>query len=183
MKICMIKDCGKVSSRQGLCQMHAWRLRIHGDPMYERPPRAKCSIETCNRTVKGHGLCQLHLKRKKNGLPFDYVRPKLQSKRYLLRKMLGHPLADRRGRVYVHRAVLFASIGYLIVPCFWCGRRLSWLFKNLLPDHLNHDRHDNRIENLVPSCNSCNAGRTSANPRIRKSVYENFVPEPAYGAL
>jgi len=174
---CYIEGCLKPRTRRGLCQMHAWRLKHYGDPMRERQPRAKCSIGTCERTVKGHGLCPLHLRRKKRGIPFDYSRPQLNPKRYRLKKIPGHPLADRLGRVYVHRAVLFESIKWMVVPCFWCGCPISFSARTILADHLNHDRHDNRLQNLVPACDSCNAGRTRSNSHIRHSIYENFILE------
>jgi hypothetical protein len=67
--------------------------------------------------------------------------------------------------------VLFDRIKYARVPCFWCGKRLVF-GDNLFVDHLNHDRHDNRVANLVPACNWCNAGRTRTNSKVRTSVYE-----------
>lgn len=178
VKTCTITGCVKPRARKGgLCQMHAWRVKYYGDAMRERPPRALCSIEGCNRTVKGHGLCPLHLRRRKHGIPLDFCPRKLDRKRYRLKQVGVHPLADKLGRAYVHRLVLFQSLGWMIVPCLWCGSPVSFLWKNIFADHLNHDRHDNSIQNLVPSCNRCNAGRTIKNSRIRIPVYENFVWE------
>jgi hypothetical protein len=34
-KTCTIADCAKPRKAKGLCQMHYWRLRHHGDPMYK----------------------------------------------------------------------------------------------------------------------------------------------------
>ena len=166
---CKIPKCSKIADSHEMCQMHNWRLRHYGDPLRE-PVTKLCSVKGCSRKHKAHGLCSLHLRRHKNGIPLDYIKPVLEAKRYRQRTLRTHPLANAIGRVYEHRMVLFDSIGFLAVPCFWCGKKL--VFKdNLFVDHLNHDRHDNRIQNLVPSCNNCNAGRTSANSHIRESIY------------
>ncbi len=170
MKLCTIPGCAKPLSRHGLCQMHNWRLVHHGDVHHRRAPPPPCAIVGCTRPLKGHGLCMLHLGRRRRGLPSDYTPPPLPRKRYRARVLRGHPLADARGRVYAHRVALYDSIPVDPIPCFWCGAPLTWGV-DLFVDHLNHDRHDNAPTNLVPACNGCNAGRTSANPRIRQSVY------------
>jgi hypothetical protein len=176
---CSIEGCAKPRyAKNGYCQMHNWRLQTHGNPFYQRPT-VLCIVDGCGRKHSGNGLCALHRRRRARGLPLDYVRPRLPPKRYRLLKRKTHPLADKLGRVYEHRLALFDSMvatkaigagGGGRIPCFWCGRPVEWLV-TLFVDHLNFDRHDNRPENLVPSCNGCNAGRTSANPRIRTSIY------------
>lgn len=173
---CSIDGCVKPKYSNGFCQMHNWRVKHYGDPLRVRPERPLCSVDGCSRVIKARGLCQLHFGRQKRGLPFDYTRPTIAPQRYRLLRHPEHPLADARGRVYEHRIVLFAQIGWMRVPCFWCGCGISFAEK-LVPDHLNHDRQDNRPVNLVPSCNSCNAGRTRRNPRVRTSVYSNFTFE------
>lgn len=170
-KICSVVGCVKPGVRRGqLCQMHNWRLTYHGSVHYTRPPRPLCTVSECPRTVKGHGLCQLHLGRANRGLPMDYVAPTLAAKRYQLRKAPGHPVADIRGRVYVHRQVLYDQTNGGRLPCFWCAAPLEW-GKNLVVDHLDHDRHNNASTNLVPACNGCNAGRTVRNPQVRTPIY------------
>lgn len=167
---CTVAGCAKPLHYDGLCQMHRWRLKYHGSVEYKPWPEKTCTHTGCTRKHKANGLCALHYRRQKNGLPLDFSSPTLAKKRYRLLKRLDHPLADALGRVYEHRLVLFESIGFTRVPCFWCG--VGVVFgDNLYVDHLNHDRHDNKLVNLVPTCNTCNAGRTHKNPRIRKSVY------------
>ncbi len=82
--------------------------------------------------------------------------------RYVCRPQ--HPLADKVGRVYEHRAVLFDAIGPGNHPCHWCGRELSWSATRgdsdcLMTDHVNGIGDDNRAENLVPACVGCNNTR------------------------
>ena len=38
--------------------------------------------------------------------------------------------------------------------CFYCKKGLD--LHTIIFDHLNNKRRDNRIENIVPSCHSCN---------------------------
>jgi hypothetical protein len=84
-------------------------------------------------------------------------------RRYVSTYRPGHPLAGKGGKVYVHRATLFDTIGPGPHPCHWCGTELDWLPKGdpaaINVDHLNAIGDDNRPDNLVPSCMSCNTTR------------------------
>ena len=74
----------------------------------------------------------------------------------------GHPLADKDGRVKVHRLVLYEKVGEGEHNCHWCRRPLRWDGSGrsrLLPDHLDNDGWNNRPENLVPACCWCNGAR------------------------
>jgi len=174
---CTINGCDKPYDSNGFCQMHNWRFKTYGDPNYKPWKEKKCSVENWQRKHCGHGFCQLHLRRKKKNIPLDFEKPKLAKKRYKLKYKPTHPLCDKLGRVLEHRMVLYDDVFGSNLPCFWCGKELYWK-KNLCVDHLNHDRHDNRLKNLVPSCNSCNAGRTTNNSQIRKSVYSSNINGP-----
>lgn len=82
----------------------------------------------------------------------------------------GHPLAGTKGRVLEHRAVLFDAIGAGPHPCHWCRRKLDW--GRICVDHLDDDRANNVLTNLVPSCRSCNAQRSDVVRRLGPSVLE-----------
>lgn len=168
-KICSIDNCSKPVYCHNLCQMHNWRLKYYGNVHHVRE-QTICSIPGCGRLHKAHGLCALHANRMKKGIPLDYEKPKLAKKYYRMTHDPNHPLAFIDGRVAVHRKNLYDSVCGSRLPCFWCGMPLEW-GEDLFVDHKNHDRHDNRPENLVPSCNNCNAGRTITNSHIRQSIY------------
>jgi hypothetical protein len=90
-------------------------------------------------------------------------------RRYRQQYRPGHPVADKAGKVYIHRAVLHDLIGPGPHPCHWCALPVDWTVKGsadcLHVDHLNDVGDDNRAENLVPSCARCNTARGSARRR------------------
>jgi hypothetical protein len=74
----------------------------------------------------------------------------------------GHPLAQRQsGQVLEHRKVLYDRLGPGSHPCHFCHVPLTWErgtgLEALRIEHLNWDRMDNRPENLVAVCSSCNS--------------------------
>lgn len=74
----------------------------------------------------------------------------------------GHPLAGKYGRVLEHRSVLFDALGPDEQHCHWCSVALTWLGnsgRKVVVDHLDDDRLNNCLKNLVPSCRDCNARR------------------------
>jgi len=78
-----------------------------------------------------------------------------------------HPLISSNGRLYEHRKVVFDRIGVGPHPCFWCAQQLQdW--DEIVIDHLNEIKDDNRFENLVVSCNPCNRARGALLPFIRR---------------
>lgn len=76
----------------------------------------------------------------------------------------GHPLlapGATQPVIAEHRVILYARIGPGTHPCHHCGTPVTWTTNGVVPgalitDHLNRDPSDNRPENLVPSCWSCN---------------------------
>lgn len=88
-----------------------------------------------------------------------------------LKRAAGHPLAPPSGTVAVCRLVLYEMIGPGSHPCHWCGNLVTWMPGKgvapdaLIADHLDWDQSNDSPENLVPSCNACNAHRTPRGDR------------------
>ncbi len=122
-----------------------------------------CSIVDCDKTVIARGWCSKHYYRwKRNGDPMSVTIVRDGSGwmhlGYRFIAMHDHPLADSRGHVALHRAVLFDKIGDGTHECHWCTQPVSWRV-DLTTDHLDWDKGNNSPDNLVPSCNPCNAHR------------------------
>ena len=60
------KVCGKPVNARGMCAMHYWRLKQHGDPFYQTRRYVKqgdeCDHETCFNKPKRLGYCEKHAK-------------------------------------------------------------------------------------------------------------------------
>lgn len=129
---CTVPECSKPlrSSGADYCGMHYHRMYRHGS---------------------------VHAQANQSGVSVS------NGRRYRMRWAPNHPLAGKSGKVYVHRAVLYDSIGPGPHACHWCATVLEWLPKGnpkaIHVDHLNSIGDDNRIENLVPSCQPCNGTR------------------------
>ena len=165
--------CQNPAFSRGMCRTHyarAWRAGL--EPLV----RPECKVDFCDRPHKGHDLCALHLVRHRRGNPMNGPLRKPSAYRYVIVTRRDHPLAMKNGRVAVHRMVLFDAVRGGRLPCFWCGTPLAWNVDRKDPnalyvDHLNHNRRCNEDTNLVPSCNSCNAGRMR--PDQLQSVYSS----------
>lgn len=134
---------------------------------FKRKPHndTPCKVEGCGLriTFKREGVCNKHHYRWKKYGSFD-LPPKpftIQNQGgYLLQLAPGHPMKQRTGRgayVLQHRVVLYDAIGPGPHPCHWCNHSLEW--DAIQVDHVNSEKTDNRLENLVVSCIHCNASR------------------------
>jgi hypothetical protein len=122
--------------------------------------RMRVTDQATGQTVVRRRIPDEARKRRLRGTGRDYI----SDQGYRVVSCRGHSLADKSGRVYEHRLVLFGAIGEGPHSCHWCGRKINWKrsegVSRLVVDHLNDERCDNRLENLVPSCVYCNSERS-----------------------
>lgn len=168
--------------------------RLHCSPscagLSERSARAakcsdlNCCVSGCDRPVyrAKQKLCAMHDSRLRRTGSVDgrQVRETVgHTGGYLQSWAPGHPLARSSKRVYQHRVVYYAHHGDGPFACFHCGVEVTWDDLNI--DHLNDDRADNRIDNLVASCPPCNRIRgqpkAKATARAQSSVQIEFNGE------
>jgi hypothetical protein len=87
-------------------------------------------------------------------------------RRYRTTHRPDHPLAGSSGRIYVHRLVLWDTIGPGSHLCHWCGLTEHWSPTDGRPalqvDHLDGVGDNNDAANLVPACGRCNGARAAA---------------------
>jgi hypothetical protein len=142
-----------------------------------------CTVDQCGNETRSLNskYCEKHYYRiRRNGSvdlkPFN-IRIK-HSGGYDLVYSPNHPL--RQGHVgnyeYEHRVVYYNNHGVGPFACHWCGDAVSW--QTLHVDHLNDNKKDNRIENLVASCAICNqhrgVGKMTSSMRSLYGVWLEF---------
>lgn len=172
-RTCNLEQCNRPHAGKGLCNLH-YQRQIAGKPLEAPEPveHETCTVEGCNKPPRSRlaALCPMHYHRQYRHGSVSMVATESgvsvsHGRRYKTVYRPRHPLASKYGNVYVHRMVLFDAIGYGPHPCHWCQRSINWTAKGdpneLQPDHLNGYGDDNRLENLVPPCRTCNSGRAS----------------------
>lgn len=124
-----------------------------------------CSVEGCQADAKrvGAGLCEAHYMRKhRHGSTEMLSRvkpgPLLTTHGYVLVEAPSHPRALGSYRAYEHRKVFQDAHGDGPFNCHWCGVLVSW-DGDMEIDHVDSDKTNNSLSNLVASCPPCNQAR------------------------
>lgn len=154
-----------------MCGMHYQRHAKHGAfdlPVPVVSSRPGCSIKGCVRLARSgrSRTCEVHCYRYRRTGKFDdpvYGKWTLASHGYLVRMDPSHPIASVTGYLYQHRAVLYDHIGPGCHRCHWCDTEVEWMKRHdpraLNVDHVDADKLNNDLSNLVPSCRRCNSTR------------------------
>lgn len=159
----------KTGSDRRLCSDACRTKRRHANAK----AKPLCVVEGCsNRRGYASGICNAcytRLRRTGTLNRREYNYRSISSHGYVwVGGRKEHPLANVRGMLYEHRKVLYDAIGVGPHPCHWCGVEVNWrksvgarltMRGALLPDHLDGDKSNNAIVNLVPACVRCNGMR------------------------
>jgi len=185
-RTCSIEGCNRPFLAKNMCSMHwqrAYRTGIVGNAeslVRTYNDTSKCSVDGCNLRPVGKGFCSIHWTRwKKYGDPLILKQApngigNITTRGYVMLSLKSHPLATSHGSVFQHRVILYNEIGPGTHPCHWCGISISWdktwpIDKDaLVVDHLDGNRTNNVLSNLVPTCNTCNDKR-----KVKRKVKRN----------
>lgn len=137
-----------------------------------------CVVEGCQNLRSGHksGICDSCYSRLRRTGTIEKRAWKYRSTTshgYIVVHDKTHGLSRSNGCVYEHRKVLFDAIGPGPHECHWCHIPVDWikgrcLRGSLVPDHLDGNKTNNALSNLVPACNRCNATRGLFMAWVRK---------------
>lgn len=142
-----------------------------------------CSVEGCKTkaTRVGCGMCETHFYRlRRTGSTKDPVFKNWTkaTNGYIAMMDKNHFLSGRNGMMYQHRFVLFESIGTGEHSCYWCREKIEWKAtgkRKLVVDHLDGNKENNSLDNLVASCHRCNASRGLFESWVRKHLDDPFL--------
>lgn len=124
----------------------------------------ECYVDGCSSPAVrvGHAMCESHYYRMRRNGTTDHVGRALpgdlmHSNGYVLQAAKGHPRAIGGYRAYQHRVVFADAHGEGPFDCHWCGVVVTW--SDMHVDHVDANRANNALSNLVASCPKCNQKR------------------------
>lgn len=140
---------------------------------------AKCVVEGCYKPIRsGKCLyCEMHYGRlRRNGtLELKQVQKLeyLHSNGYVRVYVPGHRLLFTHvgNYEYKHRVVYFNQHGAGPFTCHWCSAVITW--NDMHIDHVDSNKTNNDISNLVAACARCNQSRGI--PKMRKTMNDRYA--------
>jgi len=169
-------NCGAVARSQNgtLC------YRCYG--IKQKELAGLCTVHKCDKPAlrSKRTLCEMHYYRLRRNGTLNNVRRTMgiytDGRGYVHAWKPGHTLSKKSGYVSKHRQVLFDSIGEGRHECHWCGIDICW--SSMHVDHLDSDKENNDITNLVASCPNCNQARGAAEhllARMKPEAVDQFL--------
>lgn len=123
-----------------------------------------CAVDGCGmKAVRvGAQMCEKHYMRMRRNETTEYVGRAIPGKLehshgYVLVPAAGHPRALGGYRAYEHRVVFTDAHGEGPFNCHWCSKVVTW--SDMHVDHVDADKANNDLSNLVASCADCNQRR------------------------
>jgi hypothetical protein len=189
MRICSVEGCGKKHFGDGLCHTHhskEWKRKRRG----EKIPK-KCSVEGCERKFYGQGLCVKHWTQvSRYGKVLE--RSLKDPNEFILEGKICKIQVYNKNRQLKFQALIDCEDYERVKDYKWhsgAGQVISSNKVGLLArfimgttdpkiqvDHINHNRLDNRKENLricTNAENNRNKKKTKSNTSGYKGVYWN----------
>lgn len=177
MTHCTIPDCDARAMSRGWCAGHYQRVRIHGDPLADKPLRANarrqpghrgvCVVDSCESEARNRkrAYCSKHLQRWQK-----YGDPTAPYTRHKRDRWVNH-----HGYVRIRTGVNQFEFEHRVVMAQVLGRPLT-------PDenvhHLNGVRADNRPENLELWTRSQPPGQRVADKvQWAEELLQRYAPE------
>lgn len=158
--VCTVDGCMKKATAKllgGLCNTHKAARRKYGLQ----------TIDDLNNHVVG---------KTQEPYPIGSVK-RIKCTEYLFEKVgKRHPMATNSDWVPQHRVVAYRMHNGVCPRCYWCNKPLAWA--SSVVDHLDENKSNNDVSNLVVTCRVCNSMRGATLPlfwRMKKKRFKEFV--------
>jgi hypothetical protein len=191
IKGCSVYKCEGEHKARGLCSRHYRQMMKHGKILID--PIKMCIVKGCKQPSHSRGFCRHHdWQMKKHGHILE--RTKYTPNKFLPKgNICKIQICDNWGTLKCH-TIIDADDIVKVQGYKWCSDKISNIFNNQVGllsrfvmnvtdltchvDHINHDRLDNRKENLrvcIQADNNLNKSKYKNNT----SGYKGVVKHPS----